>query len=108
MLTCDTVIRNATVLDGNGAASEPLDVAIHGDRISAVGIGLRVNASICVDADGLALAPGFIDAHTHDDTSVIRKPEMLASSRRASPLSSSVIAVLAQRPCVCTASHPIR
>ena len=78
MVTCDTVIRNASVLDGSGAASRPLDVAIHGDRISAIGSELQVNASMSVDADGLALTPGFIDAHTHDDTSVIRDPEMLA------------------------------
>lgn len=77
MLTCDTVIRKADVLDGSGNASERLDVAIRGDRIYRMGPELRVDASEHVDAEGLTLAPGFIDAHTHDDTVVIRSPEML-------------------------------
>ncbi len=78
MQICDTIIRNANVLDGSGRASEPLDVAILGDRICEVGRTLRVDALKSIDAEGLALAPGFIDVHTHDDTSVIRTPRMLA------------------------------
>jgi N-acyl-D-aspartate/D-glutamate deacylase len=77
MLNCDTIIRNASVLDGSGAASEVLDVAIRGDRICAIGPFLECSASIVMDAKGLALTPGFIDVHTHDDTSVIRTPAML-------------------------------
>jgi N-acyl-D-aspartate/D-glutamate deacylase len=76
-LTCDTLIRNANVLDGSGTAPEPLDVAIVGDRILKMGRGLKIAASSSVDAEGLTLAPGFIDAHTHDDISVIRTPAML-------------------------------
>jgi N-acyl-D-aspartate/D-glutamate deacylase len=77
MLTCDTLIRNTNVLDGSGAAPEPFDVAIVGDRIFKLGRGLEIEASSSVDAEGLTLAPGFIDAHTHDDISVIRTPVML-------------------------------
>jgi N-acyl-D-amino-acid deacylase len=77
MLTCDTLIRNTNVLDGSGAAPEPFDVAIVGDRIFKIGRGLEIEASSSVDAEGLTLAPGFIDAHTHDDISVIRTPAML-------------------------------
>ncbi|MEA2263938.1 MAG: N-acyl-D-amino-acid deacylase [Acidobacteriaceae bacterium] len=77
MLTCDTLIRNANVLDGSGAAPESLDVAIVGDRIFKIGRGLEIAASSSVDVEGLTLAPGFIDAHTHDDISVIRTPAML-------------------------------
>ena len=77
MLTCDTLIRNANVLDGSGAEPERFDVAIVGDRIFKIGRGLEIEASSSVDAEGLTLAPGFIDAHTHDDISVIRTPAML-------------------------------
>jgi N-acyl-D-aspartate/D-glutamate deacylase len=77
MLTCDTLIRNANVLDGSGAAPEPLDLAILGDRIFNISPGLQIDASSSVDAEGLVLAPGFIDTHTHDDISVIRTPAML-------------------------------
>lgn len=77
MLSCDTLIRNASVLDGGGGPPELLDVALHDGRICEVGKELECRASTVLDADGLALAPGFIDVHTHDDTSVIRDPAML-------------------------------
>ena len=64
MLSCDTLIRNACVLDGSGAAPEVLDVAIREGRICAIGPLLRYLAASTVDAHGLTLAPGFIDV-TH-------------------------------------------
>jgi N-acyl-D-amino-acid deacylase len=66
------------VVDGSGAAPELLDVALQDGCIQAIGPILQVRALRVVDAEGLALAPGFIDVHTHDDTSVIRTPGMLA------------------------------
>ncbi len=77
MAACDTVIRNANVFDGSGAPPAPLDVAIRHGRICGIGPSLPHAAGRVVEADGLALAPGFIDVHTHDDTVVIRRPEML-------------------------------
>lgn len=77
MQSCDTLIRNASVLDGSGAAAECLDVALRGDRITDVGPRLGFDAATVIDGEGLVLAPGFIDVHTHDDTSVIHTPEML-------------------------------
>ena len=77
MLNCDTLIRNATVLDGSGDDAQLLDVAVRGGRIGGIGASLDCNADQVVEADGLCLAPGFIDVHTHDDTSVIETPEML-------------------------------
>ncbi|HEV2486707.1 MAG TPA: D-aminoacylase [Terracidiphilus sp.] len=77
MTSCDLLIRNARVLDGSGAAPEQLDVAICGDRIAEIAHKLAFGSSETLDADGLALAPGFIDVHTHDDTAVIRTPAML-------------------------------
>jgi len=77
MLTCDTLIRNATIFDGSNAGPEVGDVALRGERILAVGAGLECRASAAIDGEALALAPGFIDTHTHDDTSVIRAPGMV-------------------------------
>ena len=62
----DTVYRGATVYDGSGAPPAIADVAVDGDRIAEVGSVSGV-ADRVVDASQLALAPGFIDVHTHDD-----------------------------------------
>ncbi len=75
---CETLIKNASVLDGSGADSEILDIAIRDGRICAIGSNLPFRAESVVDAQGLALSPGFIDAHTHDDIELIRNPGMLA------------------------------
>jgi N-acyl-D-aspartate/D-glutamate deacylase len=77
MLSCDTLIRQANVLDGAGTAGELLDVALCDGRICAIGPALECETSAQVDADGMVLAPGFIDVHTHDDISLICNPGML-------------------------------
>jgi N-acyl-D-aspartate/D-glutamate deacylase len=77
MQRCDTLIRGASVLDGSGSAAELADVAVRGGRIVAIGASLACNPSTVIDGDGMVLAPGFIDVHTHDDISVIRNPKML-------------------------------
>jgi N-acyl-D-amino-acid deacylase len=77
MLNCDTLIRGASMVDGSGAEPEVVDVAVGNGRIVAIGLSLDYKATETVAAEGLCLAPGFIDVHTHDDTSVIRTPEML-------------------------------
>ena len=73
----DVLIRGAWVLDGTGAPALEADVAISGERIAALGDLEGVSAEQVIDAHGCYLAPGFIDVHTHDDTNVIRTPEML-------------------------------
>ncbi|MBT6274616.1 MAG: amidohydrolase family protein, partial [Chromatiales bacterium] len=75
---CDLLITNAVVYDGTGAAPRKGDVAVRADRIVAVGRLDGWYAAETLDANGLALAPGFIDAHTHDDRAVLSTPEMSA------------------------------
>ena len=77
MSQCDTLIRSANVFDGSGGPAALLDVAIREGCICDIGPALPHTASQVIEARGLALAPGFIDVHTHDDTVVIRRPEML-------------------------------
>lgn len=78
MLSCDILIRRAMVFDGNGGGGKLLDVAVCQGRICAVGQGLKCSPPKVVDADGLMLAPGFIDVHTHDDICAIVNPAMLS------------------------------
>jgi N-acyl-D-aspartate/D-glutamate deacylase len=76
MTTCETLVRGANVIDGTGAAPFVSDVAISDGIITRVAPETGLRAEHEVDAAGLCLAPGFIDVHTHDDTSVVRSPEM--------------------------------
>ncbi|WP_397448804.1 amidohydrolase family protein [Pseudomonas sp. NA-150] len=73
----DLLIRNALIIDGCNTPGYPAYVAIHQGRIQRIGDLSGATATDEVDANGRVLAPGFIDVHTHDDTVVIRKPEML-------------------------------
>ncbi len=74
-LRCDLVIRHATIIDGTGAPRYRADVAVTGDRIVSVGDLGGMSGAEEVDGMGLALAPGFIDAHTHDDRAVLCGPQ---------------------------------
>ena len=74
----DLLIRNALIFDGSGAPEYAADIAVQDGRIAAIAARVDATAHSEIDATGLALAPGFIDVHTHDDTNVIRQPEMLA------------------------------
>jgi len=63
----DLVIRGGTVVDGTGAPSFVGDVAVTGGVITEVGPNLAVTGKEEVDAHGLVITPGWIDAHTHFD-----------------------------------------
>jgi len=65
----DLVIRNALICDGTGAAPVRGALAVEGDRIAAVGRDVGA-ARESIDADGLVLAPGIIDTHTHYDAQI--------------------------------------
>lgn len=71
-LRCDLVIRDATIIDGSGGPGFRGDVAVAGDRIADVGDLGAVSGAREVQAGGRVLAPGFIDAHTHDDQIVLQ------------------------------------
>ena len=77
--TCDYVFRNALIFDGGGGEPFAGELSVEGDRIVDVGpIGTIPSGVGAVEENlsGLALAPGFIDAHTHDDRIVLDAPAM--------------------------------
>jgi len=67
----DTLIRNGLVIDGLGSPGRRADVAIVVDRIAAIGDLGDVDASRVIDAAGLVVAPGFVDIHSHSDTTLL-------------------------------------
>lgn len=69
----DLVLRRATVFDGTGAPGLEVDVSITGDRITAVG-RIAATGAEEIDLAGMALAPGFIDIHSHADLSLLVNP----------------------------------
>jgi N-acyl-D-amino-acid deacylase len=76
-MRCDLIIRDATVIDGTGTPRRIADVAVSDDRIAAIGDLSAHSADREVIATGRVLAPGFIDAHTHDDRALLCGPACL-------------------------------
>ncbi|HEY3810703.1 MAG TPA: amidohydrolase family protein [Acidimicrobiales bacterium] len=76
----DLIIRGGKVADGTGnTRPRPADVAIDGDRITAVGKLGEAHAHREIDADGLLVTPGWVDIHTHYDGQVTWDPEVSPS-----------------------------
>jgi len=72
-MTYDLLIKNGRIVDGSGAAGFRGDIGVRNGKISEIG-KLRGNAKEIVDADGLVVAPGFIDTHCHYDAQVTWDP----------------------------------
>ena len=72
----DLLIRNATVVDGTRAPRYEADIAVNNGRVAAIGRLEGAQADVELDASGRIAAPGFIDAHTHDDRLMLAAPDM--------------------------------
>jgi N-acyl-D-aspartate/D-glutamate deacylase len=70
----DTVVRGGTIVDGTRMPRYTGDVGIRGGRIAAIGRLADATATRVIDADGLVVAPGFVDLHTHYDAQVFWDP----------------------------------
>jgi N-acyl-D-amino-acid deacylase len=78
----DILIRGGTLYDGSGAGGVAGDLAIAGDRIAAIGPSLPAPAKKTIDANGLAVAPGFIDIKTHSDFTLPINPKAESKVRQ--------------------------
>ena len=65
----DAVVKNGSVIDGTGAPARVAGIGIRDGRVVAVG-DLGESGQVVIDADGLTVAPGFIDLHSHYDAQV--------------------------------------
>ena len=68
-MTLDLIVKNGTIVDGSGMGRYRADVGVKDGRIVEIG-RIRVPAQRTINADGLIVAPGFIDGHTHMDAQV--------------------------------------
>ncbi len=69
-MSIDLLVKNGTVVDGTGAPARRTDVAIADGRIVEIG-DVDDSATRTLDADGLVVAPGFVDLHTHYDAQLL-------------------------------------
>ncbi|KAF1019254.1 MAG: D-aminoacylase [Paracidovorax wautersii] len=72
MADFDLLLRHGTLIDGSGAPRRAADVGLRGARVAAIGDLSACRGAQEIDAGGLVVAPGFIDAHTHDDRYLAR------------------------------------
>ncbi|HYO82446.1 MAG TPA: D-aminoacylase [Bryobacteraceae bacterium] len=80
--TYDLVITGARVVDGTGSPWYRADVAVLQGRIAAIGSLSSVAAAVRISADGLVVAPGFIDMHSHAGRSVDGNPLLESLARQ--------------------------
>lgn len=62
-----TLLKNGLIVDGTGGKPYVGDVLIDGNKIAKIGVNLDASADKTIDCTGLTIAPGFIDAHSHND-----------------------------------------
>ena len=75
----EVLLRGGLVFDGSGASPIEADVLVVGDQIADVATRIRRTTSVEISVEGLAVAPGFVDIHSHTDLDLLVSP--LAESK---------------------------
>ena len=97
----DLIVRNATIIDGTKAPRYQGEIGIRDGRIAEIGMLDRARADTEIDGSGLVAAPGFIDAHTHDD-------RLLLSDRDVTPKLSQGVTTVITGNCGISLAHSPR
>jgi len=79
---CDLLIKNGTVIDGSGTAAFSADIAIKDGKIQRMEPSLKIECEKELDATGKMVCPGFIDIHTHTDTTIQINPRAESKIRQ--------------------------
>ncbi len=98
MADFDVQIKGGTIVDGTRVPRYRGDVWIKDGKIAQLGGSAPGFAKKVIDADGLIVAPGFVDLHTHYDAQIRWDPYCTISGWHASPRWSSETADLASLP----------
>ncbi|MEA3157009.1 MAG: N-acyl-D-amino-acid deacylase [Betaproteobacteria bacterium] len=94
----DLIVRNATIIDGTKAPRYRGEIGVRDGRIAEIGMLDEASADVEIDASGLVAAPGFIDAHTHDD-------RLLLSDRDVVPKVSQGVTTVITGNCGISLAH---
>ena len=78
----DILITGGTIYDGTGAPGRRADLGINGEQIAAVDDLAAATSTRTIDATGLAVAPGFIDTHTHSEGDLLVNPQHACGLRQ--------------------------
>jgi N-acyl-D-amino-acid deacylase len=81
-VAADRVLRGALVYDGSGAPAQEADVAVRDGRIAAVARSVDAAGAELIELRRLALAPGFVDIHTHTDLGLLVDPRAASKVRQ--------------------------
>jgi N-acyl-D-amino-acid deacylase len=94
----DLIVRNATIIDGTKAPRYSGEIGVRNGSIVDIGMLDQASADVEIDASGLVAAPGFIDAHTHDD-------RLLLSDRDVVPKVSQGVTTVITGNCGISLAH---
>ncbi len=78
----DLIIKNGLIIDGDGGDGYRADLGLRGDLIAAIGTLREKSAYRTIDAEGLVVAPGFIDIHSHSEDTLLVNPRAESKIRQ--------------------------
>ncbi|HUS78357.1 MAG TPA: D-aminoacylase, partial [Patescibacteria group bacterium] len=74
MVEYDILIKDATIVEGTGKKAYKGTIGVTGDKVASIG-DVKGDAKRVIEAKDLTAVPGFIDAHTHADWSLLKFPD---------------------------------